>query len=391
MMWRSRGLALVGCISITTAGSATPLIQSTAPEGTMVHGIPLTGYFCPSCPSVTDPAALLNELHPAYTTVIIAFAGFDASGNATIEFNTASWALSPSDVAKLKAGNRTVLLSVGGGDGAVLSCNAPSAFATTLAASLFNLVQRYGFDGIDWDIEHRTGDMVACGKVINTVIADLKLRMPTMQMSIAPQMTNVDPEVGMISSGFNELVPVVCAEGSLAALDFVQPQMYNTWSAVETTAYAQRYAHELAAGFNLTSGGSTFHVTIPGRQLRLGYPSTPKGAGSGYIAPTEVAAMVANLSAHGLQIAGVMTWSIGWDQQAGWPFAIAMAAGATPAPMPPRPPPPPPSPPAPPAPPAPPRPTQHCHSISPSATDAWCEANCLHTPPNCPATLCKCS
>jgi hypothetical protein len=63
-MWRSRGLALVGCISIATAGSATPLIQSTAPEGTVVHGIPLTGYFCPSCPSVTDPAALLNELHP---------------------------------------------------------------------------------------------------------------------------------------------------------------------------------------------------------------------------------------------------------------------------------------------------------------------------------------
>jgi hypothetical protein len=48
---------------------------------------------------------------------------------------------------------------------------------------------RYGFDGIDWDIEHRTGDMVACGKVINTVIADLKLRMPTMQMSIAPQVS----------------------------------------------------------------------------------------------------------------------------------------------------------------------------------------------------------
>lgn len=138
-------------------------------------------------------------------------------------------------------------------------------------------------------------------------------------------MTNVDPEVNMISAGFNELVPVVSAEGSLAALDFVQPQMYNTWAAVETTAYAQRYAHELAGGFNLTSAGTTFHVQIPATKLRLGYPSTPKGAGSGYIQPGEVVAMVANLSQHGMPIAGLMTWSIGWDQQADWPFAKAMA------------------------------------------------------------------
>ena len=33
---------------------------------------------------------------------------------------------------------------------------------------------RYGFDGVDWDIEHRTGDMEQCGAIINSVIRTLR-------------------------------------------------------------------------------------------------------------------------------------------------------------------------------------------------------------------------
>jgi len=38
-----------------------------------------------------------------------------------------------------------------------------------------------------------------------------------------------------------------------------------------------------------------------------------------------------------------------------------------------------------------PAPSGKCHSLSPSVTDAWCNLNCFYTPPNCPASLCKCS
>ena len=54
----------------------------------------------------------------------------------------------------------------------------------------------------------------------------MKVRLPAIVISIAPQMTNVDPDVAAISSGFNELVPVISAEGSMALLDYIQPQMY---------------------------------------------------------------------------------------------------------------------------------------------------------------------
>jgi len=32
-----------------------------------------------------------------------------------------------------------------------------------------------------------------------------------------------------------------------------------------------------------------------------------------------------------------------------------------------------------------------CHTISPLATDTWCNANCNHNPSFCPANICKCS
>lgn len=31
-----------------------------------------------------------------------------------------------------------------------------------------------------------------------------------------------------------------------------------------------------------------------------------------------------------------------------------------------------------------------CHAVSPAATDDWCNMNCNHVPPNCPADLCSC-
>lgn len=43
--------------------------------------IPLTGYFCATCPANPDPMDLFNSIHPAYSTVILAFAGWNDAGN----------------------------------------------------------------------------------------------------------------------------------------------------------------------------------------------------------------------------------------------------------------------------------------------------------------------
>jgi chitinase len=80
-------------------------------------------------------------------------------------------------------------------------------------------------------------------------------------------------------------------------------------------------------GFACTGDGQTFNLTIPGPQLALGFPASPSGAGSGYQQPATVAALFRALQAAGTPVGGIMAWSIGWDQQAGWAFADAIASG----------------------------------------------------------------
>ena len=50
-----------------------------------------------------------------------------------------------------------MIISIGGGAGAALDGNSPPAFSTRLASEIAALIQEYGFDGLDWDIEHFIG------------------------------------------------------------------------------------------------------------------------------------------------------------------------------------------------------------------------------------------
>lgn len=129
------------------------------PHQTRLHQYIFKRAFRPTLYCLTYlQAKLIEALHPAYNTVNVAFAGFDSTGAATNLFDTKTWTLTAADVAILKRQTkppRQVLLSVGGGDGAILNCNSAPTFVTALSASLLAMVKKYGFDGIDFDIEHR--------------------------------------------------------------------------------------------------------------------------------------------------------------------------------------------------------------------------------------------
>merc|ERR1712039_830977 len=151
------------------------------------------------------------------------------------------------------------------------------------------MTKTYGFDGVDFDIEHRTGDYVQCAQLIATVMDALHAN--GLKVSMAPQMTNVYPELSTVSGGFNELAPLIAMTNS-SVLEWVQVQMYNTWGAVETVSYSEQYTMELAQGYNISADGKTYFAQVPPSQLVLGYP-----------------------------ISGFMTWSIGWDEQNNYLFA----------------------------------------------------------------------
>ena len=288
----------------------------------------LTGYFCADCPSNPAPGALISAIHPSYTTVILAFAGWDAAGNLVNQYDSPSknFALTRAMVAALQAEGRTVLLSLGGGAANALPGPPPAGWVGTMVAGLSALVRALGLDGLDLDIENFLGDPLAGMAGLKAVVAGLRAAPggAALRITCAPQMTDVYPDWAQWSAGFNRYAPLVEA-GSLGLLDAVMPQMYNTWSAVETLAYAKTYAGEVEAGFTVTGAGpAPLNVTIPAAKLHLGFPASRSAAGSGFIDPAAVAAAVRSWAAGGLQIGGLMTWCIGWDMQNGWAFAKAV-------------------------------------------------------------------
>lgn len=301
----------------------------------------MVGYLCPSCPSTPDPAETLRQIPSTYTIVNMAFVGFDASTGDVVEqievskVNPGSatpaqraWNFTKAVVQDLQRRKHTVVISVGGGDGGVLPCASASdeRFVLNMVKGLLGVVEKYGFDGVDFDLEHRNGDYVKCGELVAKVMKGLR-RGATRRMLItmAPQMTNVMPEQPLISGGVNELVPLLAYASE--CIDLVMPQMYNSWAGAETIKYAESYFHTLFTGFALVKGENSFPVKLTPDRVAPGYPASPHGAGSGFLPPSEVAAMIKGFAQNSSmgKVAGAMTWDLGWDEKAGGQFAHAMA------------------------------------------------------------------
>lgn len=291
--------------------------------------INLTGYFCPTCPSAPFPNALVANIHGSYTSVIFAFAGWDDAGTILNQWDDPSknFTLTKGLVETLRGQGRTVLLSLGGGAGGVLPGPPSSGWVPSMVSGLLSLAADLHLDGFDFDIENFGGDAVAGMRALRDVAAGLRAAPggASLRLTCAPQMTDVFPDYPSWTPGFNRYAPLLEAR-ALPLLDAVMPQMYNSWSAVETLAYAKTYAGELEKGFVVSGAGPTpLNITVPAEKLWLGFPASRSAAGSGFINPPDVAAAVRAWAANGLHIGGLMTWSIGWDQQNGWLFAKAVA------------------------------------------------------------------
>ena len=290
--------------------------------GTSASPLPLFGYICPTCPSTPAPAVSLATLPSAYTSVALAFAGWDASGVILNQWDAPDkgFVVNASVVAALRTRGVKVFLSAGGGAGNTLPGDvAPPGFAANMLAGLSSLVTAWELDGVDFDLENWPGavsDIVAACVLVRAVIAGLRAAHPALLISAAPQMTDVYPDYPSITAGFNRYAPLL----SQRLFDAVMPQMYNSWAAVETLAYARVYAGELTAGFAVASPP----MLIPPVAPWLGFPASRSAAGSGFLPPADVVSMARGL---GKNCSGLMTWDIGWDELAGWQFANAVAAG----------------------------------------------------------------
>ena len=219
--------------STTKVPTRTPSFRPTVPSTTSVK---LIGYI----PGWLTPPPASELAAAGYTHTIVAFGVFSTTSPGTIvnAFST----VSASYVAQLHGVGIRVLLSLGGAstsipntsvdfDSVLQSATSAQAFQNTIVASVLSFVSSYGFDGVDFDIEHGlipagtftnpTGDILVLSNIIN----QLHSQSPSLLISLAPQSANIAATSGF-NDPFGNYASLILQTAS--SLSWVGVQIYNT-------------------------------------------------------------------------------------------------------------------------------------------------------------------
>ena len=222
---------------------ATTESTTVAPTG----DTPLVGFFCPGCLGV-NATAVLEEMHPAYSTVIVRSLELDIQGAASH-----SILLTQAQVTELQQ-TRTVLLEVAF---PVLNCQADTQAAAT-ATNL--LLSSHGFDGVHVNVgtvlcEGADGgncdfaELKACAEstaeFISANFASGQISIGATQASVRPTSSNTDTQVNHVA--------LLLGQTALASIvDFVVIDVGSSTTAFNSTS-TSNYLTSVSSGFSLLS------------------------------------------------------------------------------------------------------------------------------------------
>ena len=248
-------------------------------------------------------------------------------------------------IQNMKAQGRKVIISIGG-------ANHPIALNNTTERDVFvnsmlSIINNYGFDGLDIDVEGGSLSVTAGTTIANPTDAAV-VNMISAIRSIMQQYRNtlgrkllltMAPETAYVQGGMSSYggvwgayLPVIHALRD--SIDMIHVQLYNsgTMYGIDRRIYTQGTADFIVAmteamiqGFQ-TNGG--FFTGLPADKVAVGLPACSNAAGGGYTAPATVKAAVDYLRGTGPKpgtyslvqpggysnLRGMMTWSINWDR-----------------------------------------------------------------------------
>lgn len=301
--------------------TAPPPTTTAPPSGELPRHL-LTGYWHNFANAAVE--LRLSAVPSEYDLIAVAFAEATATPG-EIRFTLDS-GLSTSlggytdaqfraDIATLHSRGKRVILSVGGELGRVQV--ASSTAATAFANSAFALMQTYGFDGVDIDLENGLNPTFMA-----QALRSLRSRVgANLIITMAPQTIDMQSTAGsyfQLALSIRDILTVV------------HTQYYNSGSMLgcdQMLAYSQGTVNFMTAlaCIQLENG-------LRPDQVALGLPAGPGAAGGGVVSPTLVNQALDCL-ARGTNcgtfhpprtypaIRGAMTWSINWDQTNGGNFA----------------------------------------------------------------------
>jgi len=261
----------------------------------------------------------INEVPVEYNIICVSFA--DATGTpGAVEFNLdTSLGFSEktfiSDIKEVQERGQHVIISVGGQNGTI-SVNSETS-AKNFAESIIKLMNKYGFEGVDIDLENG----------VNARYMEKALRMlpENSIITMAPE------TIGMQSTGA-EYFKLALAIRDILTVNNTQYYNSGTMLGQDGKVYGQGNEDFLTAlaAIQLENG-------LAASQVGLGLPASTRGAGSGYVDPQIIINALETLiqgKKHGSYVPprtysdfrGVMTWSINWDASNNWKFSKAVGA-----------------------------------------------------------------
>lgn len=313
-------LSLLGCL----IGASSPMLHAASAGQNMVNpqsGV-VVGYWHNWCGGAgyqggTAPCVKLDQVNPQYNVVDVSFMkvyGSDpiptfkldpATGMSEIQFIE--------QIALLNSQGRSVLLALGGADAHIeLRTGQEQAFAD----EIIRLVEAYGFDGLDIDLEQSAITAANNQTVIPAALRRVKdyyrAQGKNFLITMAPEFPYLT-ETGAYIPYIRNL------EGYY---DWINPQFYNQggdgiwiekvgWIAQNNDVLKEKFIYYMADSL---SNGTRGFYKIPHDKLVFGIPTNIDAAATGYVKnPQDLFDAFNKLKSQGQPLRGVMTWSINWD------------------------------------------------------------------------------
>ncbi|KMS83405.1 MULTISPECIES: chitinase [Streptomyces] len=258
----------------------------------------------------------LSDVPSSYDIIAVAFADATSTPGA-VSFSLDSAGLNgytvdqfKADIKAKQAAGKKVIISVGGEKGSVSVNDATSA--GNFANSVYSLMQTYGFDGVDIDLENG----------LNATYMTQALRSLSSKAGSSLIITMAPQTIDMQSTSNAYFQTALNIKDILTV---VNTQYYNSGSMLgcDGKVYSQGTVDFLTALACIQLEGG-----LSPSQVGLGVPASTRAAGSGYVSPTVVNNALDCLTAATNcgtfkpsktypALRGAMTWSTNWDATAG--------------------------------------------------------------------------
>lgn len=290
------------------------------------------------------PYIPLTQIDTSYNIIPVAFA-VPVSGtsyNMTFTPDGVSQLTLQRQIDTMQMRGKKIIISIGGANDPV-SLNDTNQ-RNVFISSMMNIINTYGFDGIDIDLEGSSlsvsGGTIANpvdAKIINLIYAIRKIMdqyrtqyNKKMILTMAPETAFVQGGMSAYAGIWGAYLPVIDALRD--SIEVLHVQLYNSGSmyGIDGHIYNQgtvdfilSQTEAVIQGFN-TAGG--YFNGLRQDQIAVGLPACPNAAGGGYIIPDSVKAAIQYL--RGLapkpagytkvssypDLRGMMDWSVNWDK-----------------------------------------------------------------------------